>query len=86
MRRWRVWDRRRRSRWSRGCPGGPLDSAGAVVEVIKERPDTQAVLLGNHGVLAFGPDAETAVSLLVALHEAAEAELRAAAIGGAGPA
>jgi hypothetical protein len=22
-------------------PGGPLDSAGAVVEVIKERPDTQ---------------------------------------------
>jgi L-fuculose-phosphate aldolase len=53
--------------------------------VIKERPDTQAVLLGNHGVLAFGPDAETAFSLLVALQEAAEAELRAA-IGGAGPA
>jgi L-fuculose-phosphate aldolase len=67
-------------------PGGPLDSAGAVVEVIKERPDTQAALLGNHGLLAFGPDAETAVSLLVALQEAAEAELRAAAIGGAGPA
>lgn len=22
MRRWRVWDRRRRSRWSRGCPAG----------------------------------------------------------------
>jgi L-ribulose-5-phosphate 4-epimerase len=63
-------------------PGGPLDSAGAVVEVIKERPDTQAVLLGNHGVLAFGPDAETAVSL----QEGAEAELRAAALGGAGPA
>jgi L-ribulose-5-phosphate 4-epimerase len=55
------------------------------VKVIKERPDTQAVLLGNHGVLAFGPDAETAFSLLVALQEAAEAELRAA-IGGAGPA
>jgi hypothetical protein len=33
-----------------------------------------------------GPDAETAVSLLVALQEAAEAELRAAALGGAGPA
>jgi L-ribulose-5-phosphate 4-epimerase len=66
--------------------GGPLDSAGAVVEVIKERPDTQAVLLGDHGALAFGPDAETAVSLLMALQEAAEAELRAAALGGAGPA
>jgi len=33
------------------------------------------------GVLAVGPDTETAVSLLVALEEAAEAELRAAALG-----
>jgi len=31
-------------------------------------------------VLAFGPDAETTVSLLVALEEAAEAELRAAVL------
>jgi ribulose-5-phosphate 4-epimerase/fuculose-1-phosphate aldolase len=32
-------------------------------------------------VLAFGPDAETTVSLLVALEEAAEAELRTAVLG-----
>ena len=32
-------------------------------------------------VRAVGPDTETAVSLLVALEEAAEAELRAAALG-----
>jgi hypothetical protein len=32
-------------------------------------------------VLAFGPDTETAISLLVALEEAAEAKLRAAVLG-----
>jgi L-ribulose-5-phosphate 4-epimerase len=56
-------------------------SASAVIDLIGQRPGTQAVLLGNHGVLALGPDTETAVSLLVALEEAAEAELRAAALG-----
>ena len=56
-------------------------SASAVIDLIGQRPGTQAVLLGNHGVLAFGPDTETAVSLLVALEEAAEAELRAEALG-----
>ncbi|MCW2895703.1 MAG: hypothetical protein JWO75_5192 [Actinomycetia bacterium] len=55
--------------------------AGAVIELTEARPDTQAVLLGDHGVLAFGPDTETAVSLLVALEEAAAAELRAAVLG-----
>jgi Class II Aldolase and Adducin N-terminal domain len=44
---------------------------------------TRAVLLANDGALAFGPDTEASVSLLVALEEAAEAELRAAALGGA---
>jgi L-ribulose-5-phosphate 4-epimerase len=56
-------------------------SAGAIIGLIEARPGTQAVLLGDHGVLAVGPDTETAVSLLVALEEAAEAELRAAALG-----
>jgi L-ribulose-5-phosphate 4-epimerase len=57
-----------------------VSSASAVIELIRARPGTQAVLLGGHGVLAFGPDAETTVSLLVALEEAAEAELRAAVL------
>ena len=56
-------------------------SASAVIELIGARPGTRAVLLGGHGVLAFGPDAETTVSLLVALEEAAEAELRTAVLG-----
>lgn len=56
-------------------------SASAAIELIEARPGTQAVLLGGHGVLAFGPDAETTVSLLVALEETAEAELRTAVLG-----
>ena len=62
-------------------------SAGAIIGGIEARPGTQAVLLGDHGVLApaVGPETETAVSLLVALEEATEeateAELRAAAPG-----
>jgi len=60
---------------------GPSSVADAVVALIGERPGTQAVLLAGHGVLAFGPDTEAAVSLLVALEEAAEAEIRAAVLG-----
>ena len=56
-------------------------SASAVIELIGERPDTRAVLLGRHGLLAFGTDTETTVSLLVALEEAAEAELHTALLG-----
>jgi L-fuculose-phosphate aldolase len=61
--------------------GPVVPAAGAIIGLIEARPGTQAVLLGDHGVLAVGPDTETAVSLLVALEEAAEAELRAAALG-----
>ena len=64
-----------------GLAGDPARLAGAVAALIAERPGTQAVLLAGHGVLAFGPDTEAAVSLLVTLEEAAEAELRAAALG-----
>jgi L-fuculose-phosphate aldolase len=41
-----------------------------------------AVLLGNHGVLAFGPDPAGARALLVVLEEAARGELAAAGLGG----
>ena len=60
----------------------PPAPVGACIELIKAQPGTQNfALLGGHGVLAFGPDAETTVSLLVALEEAAEAELRTAVLG-----
>jgi L-ribulose-5-phosphate 4-epimerase len=56
---------------------GPASVADTVVELT----GTQAVLLAGHGVLAFGVDTETAVTLLVTLEEAAQAELRAATLG-----
>jgi L-ribulose-5-phosphate 4-epimerase len=62
-------------------PVAPPAPVAACIELIKARPGTQAVLLGGHGVLAFGPDTEATVSLLVALEEAAEAELRTAVLG-----
>ena len=56
---------------------GPASVADTVVELT----GTQAVLLAGHGVLAFGVDTEAAVTLLVTLEEAAQAELRAATLG-----
>jgi L-ribulose-5-phosphate 4-epimerase len=56
---------------------GPASVADTVVELT----GTHAVLLAGHGVLAFGVDTEAAVTLLVTLEEAAQAELRAATLG-----
>lgn len=64
------------------APPGSDDSVRGITEALLHHPGTRAVLLANHGVLAFsGSPAETA-RLLIVLEEAAESELRAAALGG----
>ncbi len=65
------------------APRGTERSVGAIVDLVTAHPQTLAVLLGNHGVLVLGPSPDAAVSLVVVLEEAAEAELRAIALGGA---
>ncbi len=55
----------------------------SITAAIEGQPGTRAVLLANHGVLAFAPSPTAAAMLVIALEEAAEAELAAAAIGGA---
>lgn len=65
------------------APRGSARSVGGIIDLVRERPCTQAVLLANHGVLVFGPTVEAAAQLLVVLEEAAEAELRAGDLGGA---
>ena len=65
-----------------GGPGGP--GPASVADTVVEPTGTQAVLLAGHGVLAFGVDTEAAVTLLVTLEEAAQAELRADARPSAG--
>ncbi len=54
-----------------------------IADAIRENPGTKAVLLANHGVLAFADSPPAVAMLLVALEEAAEAELDASLIGGA---
>jgi L-ribulose-5-phosphate 4-epimerase len=55
----------------------------SIAAAIHGQPGTRAVLLANHGLLAFAASPTAAALLVIALEEAAEAELAAAAIGGA---
>ncbi|MFJ3877865.1 class II aldolase/adducin family protein [Streptomyces sp. NPDC090077] len=64
-------------------PRGSDVSVRGIAEVLERCPTTAAVLLANHGLLAFGPDAAATARLVVAVEESAEAEIAAAAIGGA---
>jgi L-ribulose-5-phosphate 4-epimerase len=64
-------------------PRGSDASVRAISEVLGSHPTTSAVLLANHGLLAFGPDPVAAARLVVAIEEAAEAELGASSLGGA---
>lgn len=65
------------------APRGSQEFFDGIAEALAAGNGTNALLLGNHGVLAFGASAMAAVKLLIVLEEAAQAELEAAAIGGA---
>ncbi len=64
-------------------PRGSDVSVRGIATTLDEHPTTSAVLLANHGLLAFAADPLAAARLVVAIEEAAEAELAAAVIGGA---
>ncbi|GAA0595182.1 class II aldolase/adducin family protein [Streptomyces crystallinus] len=64
-------------------PRGSDVSVRGIAEILRQRPTTAAALLANHGLLAFGPDSAATARLIVAIEESAEAEIAAAAIGGA---
>lgn len=67
------------------APRGSPESVRGILDALERAPATRAVLLGNHGLLVFGPDVGAAVGLLIAVEEGAEAEWRAAALGGSKP-
>jgi L-fuculose-phosphate aldolase len=67
------------------APRGSPASVEGIAAVLQARPRTRAVLLANHGLLAFEADAGGAAGLVVALEEGAEAEWRAVALGGSRP-
>jgi L-ribulose-5-phosphate 4-epimerase len=64
-------------------PRGSDVSVRGIAEVLQGNPTTSAVLLANHGLLVFGADPMVAARLVVAIEESAEAEIGAAAVGGA---
>jgi L-ribulose-5-phosphate 4-epimerase len=64
-------------------PRGSDVSVRGIAEALEQHPSTAAVLLANHGLLVFGPDPLATAQLVVAIEESAEAEIAAAAIGGA---
>ncbi|MCY0936891.1 class II aldolase/adducin family protein [Streptomyces sp. H34-S4] len=64
-------------------PRGSDVSVRGIVDVLERRPTTSAALLANHGLIVFGPDSAATAHLVVAIEESAEAEIAAAAIGGA---
>ena len=63
-------------------PRGSQTSVRGIAAALDEYPSTVAVLLANHGLLAFGADPQTTADLVIALEETAQAELAANAIGG----
>jgi L-fuculose-phosphate aldolase len=66
-------------------PRGSRESVDNIERALREHPDAPAVLLANHGLLAFGRDQSRAAHLIISLEEAAEMMLLAERIGGSKP-
>jgi L-ribulose-5-phosphate 4-epimerase len=66
-------------------PRGSRESIAHIEQALTEHPDALAVLLANHGLLAFGKDQAAAAHLIISMEEAAEMMLLAERIGGSQP-
>jgi L-fuculose-phosphate aldolase len=63
-------------------PRGSRESVTNIENALAENPGVNAVLLANHGLLAWGRDQMAAARLIISLEEAAEMMLRAEHLGG----
>jgi L-ribulose-5-phosphate 4-epimerase len=63
-------------------PRGSRESILNIEKALASAPDAPAVLLANHGLLAWGRDQMAAARLIISLEEAAEMMLRAEHLGG----
>ena len=66
-------------------PRGSRESVANIEDALRTHPDASAVLLANHGLLAFGRDSGRAAHLIISLEEAAEMMLLAERLGGSKP-
>ncbi|HEX2063982.1 MAG TPA: class II aldolase/adducin family protein [Acidimicrobiales bacterium] len=64
------------------APRGSGELVEGITRTLEDHPETPALLLANHGVLAFAKSPGRATDLVIALEEAARAELAAASLGG----
>jgi len=64
------------------APRGSRESVANIVEQLEQHPTGPAVLLANHGLLAFGRDPLSTAFLIIAMEEAAKLTLAARALGG----
>ncbi|UOF91508.1 class II aldolase/adducin family protein [Fodinisporobacter ferrooxydans] len=64
------------------APRGSEASVGGIVQIVEKHPGLPAVLLANHGVLAFTSNPMQTAHLLATLDEAAELVLNARVLGG----
>lgn len=63
-------------------PRGSQESIAAIEEQLRKHPTVPAVLLANHGLLAFSKDALMTAQLIVIMEEAAQLTLDARTLGG----
>lgn len=63
-------------------PRGSDVSVNGIAAILADQPDTSAVLLANHGLLAFGADPVSTAQLIIAIEEAAGTEIAAVPLGG----
>lgn len=64
------------------APRGSRESITNIIDQIRQHPDAPAVLLANHGLLAFAPDPLMTSFLIISMEEAAEMTLQARKLGG----
>ena len=67
------------------APRGSEESVGNIVGCLREHPTAPAVLLANHGILAFAQTPLDTARLIIAMEEAAQMTLAARPLGGARP-
>jgi L-fuculose-phosphate aldolase len=67
------------------APRGSAESVSNIVDQMRANPDVPAVLLGNHGLLAFAADPVATARLVIIMEEAAQMTIAARRIGGEQP-
>jgi L-ribulose-5-phosphate 4-epimerase len=67
------------------APRGSEEAIAFIVETLHAHPGIPAILLGNHGLLAFGQNAQAAAQIIIIMEESAQMTLAARAIGGVKP-